>query len=506
MLNFKNQTFNINHSTLKMRNAIFNRRRAGVLLHPTSLPCGEELGELGHDAFRFIEFLQAAGITVWQVLPMGPTHSDLSPYMSPSVHAGNPRMISLERLRERGWLAEDVDVSGDAQQRHRKLLCAAMRGFEAHASEQDQFAFRAFQEKHKLWLENFAIYQSLRQQHQGLSWTEWPRGLRDRDPHALNEARIELANDIEQACFEQFVFCSQWMEIKHYANERGILLFGDMPIFVAHDSAEVWAGREYFDLDDEGHPRTVAGVPPDYFSETGQLWGNPHYCWSRMAEDGYQWWVNRLHTALNLFDVVRIDHFRGFEAYWEIDAGAETAIDGHWVKGPGKKLFEALRKAFPHLPLVAEDLGIITPEVEQLRDHYGLPGMKILQFAFDGNPENPYLPHNHPTNSVVYTGTHDNNTTSGWYEELGEDTQHYARDYLGVGEDVPMPQAMINAALSSPARLAMIPMQDLLGLGGEARMNVPAEGENNWRWRFQWDQVPPDLASQLAHVVKLYGR
>lgn len=496
----------LENSTEELINPILGRRRAGVLLHPTSLPCGEEVGELGHDAFRFIEFLQAAGITVWQVLPLGPTHADLSPYMSPSVHAGNPRMISLERLHECGWLDKNLEVSGDTQQRHRKLLRAALRGFEANASEQDRLAYRAYQEKHKLWLEDFAIYQSLRHLHRGLSWTEWPQGLRDRDPRALNEAHIELADDIEQACFEQFVFYNQWLEIKQYANDHGILLLGDIPIFVAHDSAEVWACREYFDLDNEGHPRTVAGVPPDYFSETGQLWGNPHYCWSRMAEDGYQWWINRLHTALSLFDEVRIDHFRGFEAYWEIDAGAETAMDGRWVKGPGEDLFEALKKEFPHLPLVAEDLGIITPEVEQLRDHYGLPGMKILQFAFDGNPENPYLTHNHPVNSVVYTGTHDNNTSLGWYEELDENTQSYVRDYLGVGEDVFMPWAMINAALSSPARLAMIPMQDLLGLGSEARMNVPGAAEDNWRWRFRWDQVPPELASRLAHVVRLYGR
>ncbi len=495
-----------NNSAEQSNNLFFNQRRAGVLLHPTSLPCGEELGELGSDAFRFIEFLQAAGFTVWQVLPLGPTHGDLSPYMSPSVHAGNPDMISLQQLRECGWLVEDIDVSGDSQQRRHKLLCAALQGFEASAREQDRLAFGAFQEKHKLWLDDFAIYQSLSRKYQGLPWTEWPSGLRDRDSQALNEAHIELAGEIEQACFEQFVFYSQWLEIKQYANERGILLFGDMPIFVAHDSADVWAGREYFDLDEEGHPLTVAGVPPDYFSETGQLWGNPHYLWSRMAEDGYQWWITRLRTALDIFDVVRIDHFRGFEAYWEIDAKAETAIDGHWVKGPGEDLFKALNKAFPYLPLVAEDLGVITPEVEQLRDHYGLPGMKILQFAFDGSSGNPYLPHNHSVNSVVYTGTHDNNTSLGWYDELDEDTQNYMRDYLGAKEDASIPQLMTNTALSSPARLAMIPMQDLLGLDGEARMNVPAEAADNWRWRFQWDQVPSELAGQLAHVVKLYGR
>jgi 4-alpha-glucanotransferase len=545
------------------------RRRAGVLLHPSSLPGGDELGdgelgELGSEAFRFVEFLAAANIGVWQVLPLGPTHADLSPYMSPSAHAGNPRLISLQRLREWGWLADNVLTSGEPQHRRHGLLQAAHSGFETHASAADQQALQDFCDKHQFWLDDYALYQALRQAHYGRPWVDWPIALRDRQLQALHEAANTLADAVAQARFEQFVFFRQWAEIKQYANERDIELLGDMPIFVAHDSAEVWAQRDYFSLDDQGQPLTVAGVPPDYFSETGQRWGNPHYRWARMAEDGYQWWVARLRTALELFDRVRIDHFRGFEAYWEIPASAETAIDGHWVPGPGDDFFNALLREFhcamntpevdlgykvnvsegnrqgefPRrgkggppgqegalgckvnasegsregnlgcLPLVAEDLGVITPAVEALRDRYGLPGMKILQFAFGGGADNPYLPHHHQRNAVVYTGTHDNDTTLGWYRALDGDVQHYVRRYLGDtdNDDADMPWALIRAALASPARLAIIPLQDLLELGGEARMNTPAQTEGNWRWRFQWSQVPTDLAGRLKDLVQLYGR
>jgi 4-alpha-glucanotransferase len=491
-------------STGVPRLPILDHRRAGILLHPSSLPGGDPLGELGPDAFRFVEFLAAAGISVWQVLPLGPTHDDLSPYMSLSVHAGNPRLISLVRLREWGWLSDDT--VGD---RHR-LLAVACAGFEAHAGEDDRQAFAVFCDKHQFWLDDFACYQALRRSQHDRSWAEWPQPLRDRNPKALRKARTELAGEIAQACFEQFVFFRQWGDIRRYAGEQGIRLFGDMPIFVAHDSAEVWARRDYFDLDDDGQPRTVAGVPPDYFSDTGQLWGNPHYRWDHMAEDGYRWWIERLQTALEMFDLLRIDHFRGFEAYWEIPAGAKTAIEGRWMSGPGMDFFEALLAEFPHLPLVAEDLGVITPAVEQLRDQYDLPGMKILQFAFDGGADNPYLPHNHPRNAVVYTGTHDNDTTLGWFNGLDADTQHYMRRYLTGGltenNDTPMPWALIRAALISPARLAVVPMQDLLELGGQARMNTPAQAQNNWRWRFRWEQVPAELAGCLAKLVDLYGR
>jgi 4-alpha-glucanotransferase len=480
------------------------KRQAGVLLHPTSLPAEEGLGDLGLEAFRFVDFLQAAGMGVWQVLPVGPTHEDLSPYMSLSVHAGNPNLISLQRLREWGWLEEGEAAGQDRQQQ----LHAARLGFETRADEAERQDLRDFVSNHESWLEDYALYQVLRERHQGAHWDDWPASLRDREPQALAEVAAQDAERLAQVRFEQYVFFRQWADIKRYANARGVQLFGDMPIFVAHDSAEVWARRELFDLDDRGRPRTVAGVPPDYFSETGQLWGNPHYRWDRMARNGYRWWLERLHTAQDLYDRLRIDHFRGFEAYWQIDAGAETAMGGHWVQGPGDDFFRAVTRALPDLPLVAEDLGIITPEVEALRDRWGLPGMKILQFAFDGSADNPYLPENQSPNAVVYTGTHDNDTSLGWFTALPHKAQAQVRDYLRtyLGSDEAMPWALVCCALAAPANLAIIPMQDLLELGSAARMNTPSVTEGNWRWGFDWSQLPADLAPRLCHWLQYYGR
>jgi 4-alpha-glucanotransferase len=470
------------------------------------LPCGQELGELGPDAFRFVEFLAAAGMSVWQVLPLGPTQGDLSPYMSPSVHAGNPRMISMDRLCDWGWLAQESLSGPNSQQERRALLRKAKKGFERAASAEEREAYKTFLLDHRFWLEDFSLYEALRELHHGQSWVDWAVQFRDRDAEAMQEIKVAMADVIQQIDFEQFVFFRQWQDIKHYANERGIELFGDMPIFVAHDSAEVWAHREYFDLDSTGQPRTVAGVPPDYFSETGQLWGNPHYRWDRMAQDGYQWWLQRMKTALTLFDFVRIDHFRGFEAYWEIPAEAETAMEGQWVSGPGKPFFEALLSAIPQLPVVAEDLGVITPEVEALREQFAIPGMKILQFAFDSNARNPYLPHNMALNCLAYTGTHDNNTTEGWFAQLEEPLQRHVRDYVHAQDESPISWELMREVLASPARMAIVPMQDILGLGEEARMNTPGKAEGNWRWRFYWDQLPLDMAHQLNHLVRLYGR
>ena len=483
-----------------MIHPVLERRRAGVLLHPSSLPGGGELGELGPDAFRFVDFLQAAGMSVWQILPLGPTHEDLSPYMSTSVHAGNSRLISLELLRQWGWLP-----AAEAKSPRPAQLCAARAGFEQQATPQDQQDYQDFCLRHQFWLEDFSEFQAIRQDQQGAPWFNWPAPLRDREGKALAQMRTRLADRIEQARFEQFVFFKQWLALKREANKRDIELFGDIPIFVAHDSAEVWAHREYFQLDDAGQPRTVAGVPPDYFSATGQRWGNPHYNWARMAEDGYLWWIKRMRTSLELFDLVRIDHFRGFEAYWEIPGDAETAVVGRWVTGPGNALFKALVAAFPYLPVVAEDLGIITPEVEALRDYWGFPGMKILQFAFGGNSDNPYLPHNHMKNCVAYTGTHDNDTSLGWVRQLSPETEAYVRDYLDCG-NAPLAWSLIRATLASTARLAIIPLQDLLELGSDARMNVPGAQEGNWRWRFTWSQLPADLAARTQHLVRLYGR
>lgn len=493
-------------NTGQSHNPVFDQRRAGVLLHPTSLPGGEELGELGPDAFRFVDFLAEARISVWQVLPLGPTHTDLSPYMSPSVHAGNTRMISLDVLHNEGWLNGDEIVGDDPQHQRRERLYAAHQRFNQKADEIDRQAYRSFCHDHQSWLDDYALYQALRQLHHGQAWTEWPVAYRDRNPEALTEIQAVHGDIVEQAHFEQFLFFRQWTAIKHYANERGIYLFGDMPIFVAHDSAEVWAQREYFDLDVAGHPCTVAGVPPDYFSETGQHWGNPHYSWDEMAKDGYRWWIQRMHTARELFDVIRLDHFRGFEAYWSIPADAQLPSEGHWVTGPGGDLLDALFAAIPDLPLVAEDLGVITPQVEELRDRYQLPGMKILQFAFDGNPGNPYLPEHHVKNTVAYTGTHDNDTSVGWYASLDEGTRNTVNHCLSGNGETEMPWSLIQATLASPAMLAVIPMQDLLGLGSEARMNTPGEIDNNWHWRFNWEQLPANLAETLSELIQRYDR
>lgn len=484
----------------------FERRRAGVLLHPTSLPGGVGNGELGVEAFRFVEFLADCQVSLWQMLPLGPTHRDRSPYQCLSVHAGDTRLISLQRLVETGWLDDaGLDPLQDIDAQRKVRLAAAYNGFLNRAGDEMRAALDAFTEQHAGWLDDFALYQALRDDFNGCPWFDWPKPLRDRKPGALKEARKRLACAIEQARFEQFLFFQQWMQLRRYANDRGVLLFGDIPIFVAYDSADVWANRQWFTLDEQGEVQVVAGVPPDYFSETGQRWGNPHYDWEGMAGDGYRWWLDRIRTQLELFDLMRIDHFRGFEAYWEIDAASDTAIDGRWVAGPGADFFEALRQAFGRLPLVAEDLGVITPEVTALRRQFGLPGMKILQFAFDGSPNNPYLPHNHEPLSVVYTGTHDNNTTLGWYEELSEEHRSFVRHYLGIDADL-MPWPLVRTALASVAQLAVLPMQDVLALDASHRMNVPGVAEGNWQWRFEWEQLLPEHGERLKTWVQLYGR
>ncbi len=484
-------------------NSALDQRQAGILLHPTSLPGPGPSGDLGHAAYRFVEFLAASGMGIWQTLPLGPTHTDGSPYQCLSVHAGNAELISLDWLVDRGWLAKAKPA-----QRGR-CLGEAYRAFAAARPKQGRSelhaAHDAFVEDEGDWLEDYALYAALRAEQGGRRWLEWPADLRDRDPAALAGARERLADEIAQVRFEQFVFFRQWSELRRYAHEHGVRMFGDMPIFVAHDSAEVWAHREYFAIDEHGKAQAVAGVPPDYFSATGQRWGNPHYRWKRMKADGFKWWIRRMHTQLELFDLIRVDHFRGFEAYWEIPADAETAMQGRWVKAPGKALLSALYNAFDALPLVAEDLGVITAPVEALRRRFALPGMKILQFAFGGGPDNPYLPHNHEPDSVVYTGTHDNDTTLAWYRSLDADTRAYIGDYLGHPKDR-MPWPLIRSALASVARLAVVPMQDVLGLGAGHHMNRPGTTEGNWGWRFTWDQVAPDLAARLNHLTGLYGR
>jgi len=471
---------------------VMDRRRAGILLHPTSLPSGN----LG-DAWRFVEFLSESGASLWQMLPLGPTHAEGSPYHCQSMHAFHPGLLSVERLIESGWLE-----TGQASREH--LLASALASLQRPDRAGKRIAFESFCAGHAFWLEDYALYQVLREQYAGRPWWEWPATLRDREPAALEAAAVELAGNLNRVRIEQFLIASQFAELREYAQVRGVRLFGDVPIFVAHDSAEVWAHRDCFKLDRKGQPRTVAGVPPDYFSASGQRWGNPHYDWSRIEADGFRWWHERFATELERFDLLRIDHFRGFESCWEIPVNEPTAMNGRWVPVPGDALFDSLGKQFGELPLVAEDLGIITPEVTALRKRHGLPGMLVLQFAFDGGADNPYLPHNHVPDAVVYTGTHDNDTTLSWFEGLDKPMQHTVLDYLGTAE--PMPRALVHAALNSVATLAVIPLQDVIGLGAGHRMNTPGTVSGNWKWRFGWEQLTEGVTSWWTHAVHLSGR
>ena len=476
---------------------VFQKRRAGVLLHITSLPSGR----LGEDAYRFVDFLEQAGVSVWQMLPLGPTHSDGSPYQCLSAHAGNSRLICMKSLKQQPW-ANASEIAGSKRS---AKIAQAYHQFLQKASNEDKQAFSSFVESQQYWLDDYVMFCEIRLLQQQRGWFHWPVALRDRHEMALQKIRIDREDALNIRRFEQFVFSQQWQALKHYANERGVLLFGDMPIFVAHDSVDIWANPELFTLDNEGQPEKVAGVPPDYFSETGQRWGNPLYRWDEHGKTGFLWWQQRLQTQLELFDLIRIDHFRGFEACWEIPVECDTAIDGQWVKAPGDALFSQLLSAFGELPLVAEDLGIITDEVTALREKYGMPGMKILQFAFGGEASNPYLPHQHCQDSVAYTGTHDNNTTLGWFETLDDSTRRHVYQYFGETTES-MPWLLIRAALQSVSELAVIPMQDLLALDGQHRMNVPGTIEDNWIWRFDWNMVDDSCVPKLKKLNKLYGR
>ena len=489
-------------------------RRSGILLHPTSLPGPFACGDLGNDAYRFVDFLHQAGQTLWQMLPLGVPHDDGSPYQCLSVFAGNPMLISAELLQDCGWLESEVyqtllgSEAGEpiAASRQKFMLKRAYAGFKLNASVEDRAALKQFISDQAEWIHDYGLYQAVRQSHDYSGWNQWPSELRDRNPQAISDARAHFAEQIEDVYFEQFVFMQQWQALKSYANSKGILMFGDMPIFIAYDSADVWCERNYFDLDEHGQLLTVTGVPPDYFSETGQRWGNPHYRWDVMEADDFQWWKRRVGMQLALFDIIRVDHFRGFESSWEIPADHDTAIHGHWIAVPGSALFDSLQSHFGTLPIVAEDLGIITPEVEALRDRYDFPGMKILQFAFGGDQDNPYLPEHHVANSVVYTGTHDNDTTLGWYQALDENTRHHVHEYIGIEPENDMPWPLIKAALASVANTAIVPMQDLLGLDSHQRMNTPGTVAGNWRWRFDWSDVPTTLAQQMKFLTAEYGR
>ena len=491
------------------------KRRSGILLHPTSLPGRQAVGSLGQEAFDFVDFLVAAGQSVWQILPLGPTGHGDCPYSCYSAFAGNPLLISLEQLAAAGDLLpselpepEPASDRADyklAEQRQLPLLQQAWRNFSTRNDPERQLAFQTFCREQSVWLDDYALFEALRQEFRGAGWQHWPAEIRRREPAALKQWRDKLHDQVSWHQYLQFVFFEQWLALKTYANHQGISIFGDLPIFVAENSADVWANRHLFYLDENDRPTLVAGVPPDYFSKTGQRWGNPLYRWERIAADDFAWWLARFSWNLQLFDLLRVDHFRGFVACWAIPADEETAVNGSWMPVPGQELFAQLRERMGKLPIVAEDLGIITSDVEELRDHFALPGMKILQFAFDSGPDNPYLPHNHLPHSVVYTGTHDNNTSLGWWQSLTPHGHQQVRDYLRRScRDMPRP--LIETALASVAELAIIPMQDLLALDGGARMNHPGTATGNWQWRFLPDAIPQEIIIQFRSVTHLYGR
>ncbi|HKS73476.1 MAG TPA: 4-alpha-glucanotransferase [Terriglobales bacterium] len=503
-------------------------RSSGILLHITSLPAPHGIGDFGEGVRDFAEFLSAAGQKIWQVLPLSPTGYGDSPYQCFSAFAGNPLFIALAQLREEGLLTT-VDLQPDSPlidgfvdygkviPFKQAALRKAARTFFSDAAASDSGAFQQFSRDNANWLDDYALFMAAKDFHNGVTWTEWDAGLRDRVPEALEHWRQKLFAEIQVHQFAQFEFFRQWEKVKAQCRRLGIRVMGDIPIYVAHDSADVWSHRELFQLDPLGKPTVVAGVPPDYFSATGQLWGNPIYRWDVLAESGYRWWVERFRASFKLFDLVRLDHFRGFEAYWQVPADAKTAIDGRWINGPGSNFFLAMKKEFGELPIVAENLGVITPEVEAIRNEFGFPGMSLLQFAFGKDPQGPsFRPHNYSRELVAYTGGHDNDTTVGWWmsEGVGESTRTpndireeraFARAYLGF-EDEEINWVLIRAVLASVAATAIIPLQDVLGLGSEARMNLPGTVAGNWKWRFRRGDLTADMARRLKELTSIYQR
>ncbi len=493
-------------------------RSAGILLHPTSLPGNYGIGDLGEDAFKFIDFLKEAGQTLWQVFPLGPTGYGDSPYQCFSAFAGNPLLVSPDKLTEDGFLSEkdlsepqkfnpaEIDF-GEIINYKKSLLRKAFNNFKNDSNGLGK-DFDEFCDKHKDWLEDFALFMAAKDFHNGDVWSKWEKGLIHRTEKALKEWKEKLSDDIQYHKFVQFNFFRQWKAIRDYANKNGIKIIGDMPIFIAYDSADLWANKEIFSVDEDGKLETVAGVPPDYFSPTGQLWGNPLYRWKVMEKDDFLWMRKRFASLYELIDIVRIDHFRGFDAYWEIPGDAKTAVKGRWVKAPGEKLFKSLIKHLGDVPILAEDLGVITPEVEALRDKFNFPGMKILQFAFGTDMETKFLPHNFISNCVVLTGSHDNDTTRAYFEEAKKEENHiheHVQIYLNYfGDDIV--NELIRAAYASVANIVIIPMQDILNLGGEARMNFPGKLGGNWAWRFTWEQMNENIAPHYKGLAVLYER
>jgi len=503
-------------------------RASGLLLHITSLPSRFGIGDLGPEAYRFADFMAESKQTLWQMLPLVPTGYGYSPYAAPSTYAGNPMLISPDRLLEDGWLttddlgklptfSDDEVLFASVSAYKDQLLRAAWKRFSSQASPSEKEAFDAYCATHAGWLEDWSLFETIKQDHDEKEWVTWQPELRDREPAALIAYQADNADRIAMRKFWQYLFEQQWMDLKAYCNERGVKIFGDLPIYVAQDSADVWANRHLFTLQEDGYPITIAGVPPDYFSETGQRWGNPLYKWDSMRATGYAWWTSRMARILELVDLVRLDHFRGFEAYWEVPASEETAINGQWREGPGADLFEALEKNLGEVPLIAENLGVITDGVTNLMQRFGFPGMAILQFAFDSDETNEFLPHNYDEALVAYTGTHDNDTLMGWWTNTAstQDAEQIARakaycaEYLGLDagqEAEQLPWKALESLMRSVARFAVTPVQDLLGLGADARMNTPGTTNDNWKWRLAPGALDAGVGARLAKLTEETGR
>ncbi len=493
-------------------------RSSGILFHPTSLPGKYGIGTLGKEAYAFIDFLKKSRQKLWQIFPLGPTGYGDSPYQSFSSFAGNPYLIDFDLLIEAHLLSEEdlrdvffgdneeyIDYGAIYNQKY-PLLRRAYENFKSSDNHEMRENLEHFKRENASWLNDYSLYISLKNHFNGLPWNEWAHDIKNREHGAMEHYRNELADDIEYHNFIQFLFFKQWGDVKRYANENGIKIIGDIPIFVAADSSDAWANPEIFLFDEERKPVKVAGVPPDYFSATGQLWGNPLYNWQKLKETNYSWWVERVRANLSTCDIIRIDHFRGFEAYWAVPYGDDTAINGQWEPGPGIDLFNAIKSQLGELPIIAEDLGLMTQGVIDLREATGFPGMKILGFAFDSGEENDYLPHTYTKNCVVYTGTHDNDTLIGWFHKAKEEDRQFARDYLNSRSDDEIHWDAIRGAWSSVANMAISPVQDFLGLGSEARINTPGVAAGNWQWRLKHGVLTDELADRIAKLTKVYSR
>jgi len=492
-------------------------RASGILFHPTSLPGEYGIGDLGDAAYRFIDFLNDSSQRLWQIMPLGPTGYGDSPYACFSAFAGNPMLISLEKLREEGLLAqqyltnapsfpEDKVDYGPVIEFRFQLLKRSFDNFKIMGDQSLTVEFEGFCTENQPWLDDYALFMALKETHRGASWDNWGWELATRQPDVLKRWQRRLEEQILAHKFYQYLFFKQWAALKQYANQNGIKIIGDIPIFVAYDSADVWSNPDLFYLDENGKPTVVAGVPPDYFSATGQLWGNPLYRWDVIAKTGYAWWIERIKACLATVDILRIDHFRGFESYWEVPFSERNAVHGRWVKGPGAELFNAVEAALGSLPIIAEDLGFITPEVDALRESLEFPGMRVLQFAFSSDASNRYLPHNYPRNCVVYTGTHDNDTTMGWFNGSSTELERKrALQYMGTNGRQ-FNWEFIKLAMRSVANTAIIPLQDLMGLGTEARMNLPSRLGGNWEWRYRPEMLTDEIKIKLKEITELYGR